>query len=1403
MVSRPSIIDGGIDSTFASDTFESSQSGSEEWENSELWGNNGNNNLANFNKNQIERDSQLTKAPSNEISSVKFTKRHKLIIKIYSATSTIGSSSVTIDNDQILLQTTIKTIILNLHPLLEIIINQTKGFFEAVTKQITNPKEKPTNANINESINDTSNIYDNNGTYNTNAIFNLEFYLSFRNMENMSNGNNENIVENVMESTIVETEEHPFTLKIKIPNLVDKSQVFATASELVQEVRQWLIDSPETSNYTCFSLYWDGKKLDDYKELQDEGITQDADLELVEEPYTEREARIHIMHVRELLSGPFKQSSSYVGIDPGLSFFTAVTGSNDNQQIIQQPQQNGKAKEDESNVLKPLETPFSDYDFSAPSLSKYVPEKFSRCSIKCLESIHLSGWNPVPFERRKKGDLLFLSVTIIEGDNLHITASINGFYINKSTMKSFDPNPKSELQVYHAHSLVNLLQEVSPTFRKNFKELQEFNVMHHPFETIPINSCFPAYPWAVKQPKHTFDMGHISEVYLNVGNDVVDSLRDWNDEFQSQREYPRVELRDRVLRERLVNKIQSDFTESAVRGAIAVVNGNVIPFNPRDPSEEHMYVYNNIFFSKAYDTRGTFAKLGGDDAAHVATGKDLEGIKTINIADIEGLYTLGCVVVDYKGIRVVAQTIVPGIFRRQDDSSVVYGYFDNGRDKPKLCADPEFHEIVGKAAKVLHLAEHSVSDSKGNSVKLHTSLETKGLMGDDGRRYLFDLYRLNPVDIEFLEKECEPKEESDLPLYSHKLTLLRPELIESFWDYKFRLWLQEKANRKQNEETKDSKPEDSKPEDSKPEDSKPENSKPENSKPEDSKPEDSKPEDSKPEDSKPQEVTPDEEFNFTLNPDSFTDYKIPDGDNYKTKKETDEENVRNASKYLRDSVIQLMIIEFTSLAVSPADGASLTAAMHRRGINMRYLGTIAKILYESTDRKLDHIRHLVIHEMIIRASKRILRELLRELPITYTSYCVAHFFNCLLGTDYNANPQPLVPDVLFSCGGSGENDDDANNSKKKKNKNIKNKADNTQSYAYLNLTPSSLVQQIHSTVLVRFRYKLPEDFVSTHIRKLPLLREICLRVGVQIAAQGYHFVKKKSKKRATTFLPDDIFNIIPVVKQATPKNVNYHKNYMLGHRDLGVDLMLQSLALHEQSYGFLHPATAKCYVALAMYFYHHEDLEIAIDFQKKAVVVLERTCGTDSVEAVHAYLHLGLFENAIGHTEIGLRYMKHAMFYWEIIYGPSHPDGATADHNVGIMLQNLKDFGGSIRFFERAKETNETIFGKNNVLTGESYHLLAKALALSEDYKAALTAEKSAYNIFHTVFGPDHPRTKETEQLLKDLTSNAVHNAKMALLQKQDKRKATSAMQIRTAGSHHSNISTSTLKKKKFAKSNK
>lgn len=48
--------------------------------------------------------------------------------------------------------------------------------------------------------------------------------------------------------------------------------------------------------------------------------------------------------------------------------------------------------------------------------------------------------------------------------------------------------------------------------------------------------------------------------------------------------------------------------------------------------------------------------------------------------DIEGLHTLGTAVVDYRGIRVIAQSIVPGILEKnQEQESVVYGSNDYGK----------------------------------------------------------------------------------------------------------------------------------------------------------------------------------------------------------------------------------------------------------------------------------------------------------------------------------------------------------------------------------------------------------------------------------------------------------------------------------------------------------------------------------------------------------------------------------------------------------------------------------------------------------------------------------------------------------------------------------------------------
>lgn len=65
--------------------------------------------------------------------------------------------------------------------------------------------------------------------------------------------------------------------------------------------------------------------------------------------------------------------------------------------------------------------------------------------------------------------------------------------------------------------------------------------------------------------------------------------------------------------------------------------------------------------------------------------------RVYSAVDVPGLYTLGTVVVDYRGYRVTAQSIIPGILEREQEQSVVYGSIDFGKtvvSNPRLIDFP-------------------------------------------------------------------------------------------------------------------------------------------------------------------------------------------------------------------------------------------------------------------------------------------------------------------------------------------------------------------------------------------------------------------------------------------------------------------------------------------------------------------------------------------------------------------------------------------------------------------------------------------------------------------------------------------------------------------------------------------
>ena len=497
----------------------------------------------------------------------------------------------------------------------------------------------------------------------------------------------------------------------------------------------------------------------------------------MEDPYTEKEARLHLLRVRELIGAAGPRIDLVNGISAGLCLFDGIEAA--------------EANDSNKSSIEGLQ-PMANFDFDAPaSLDQFLPKIPDSQAPKCVKSIALSPWNPPPHHLRQKGHLIYIQVTTLEGEQFHITSHVSGFYVNRSSSNKFDPALKPAPKDFSTHSLITLLGLISPSFNKEFHALQEWNAKKEALVTFAPTNAIPAAPWLVPGPdtkycNHQSDVARPQEAYLIAGTENVDSLRDFNEEFQSTRELPRETVQERVFRERLLSKLFADYTDAAVRGVVLIAKGEVAPLNPTEGRDAQIYVYNNIFFSYGADGVGTFASEGGDEAARVATGKDVMGVKYVNGLDIPGLSTPGTVVVDYLGRRLVAQSIVPGIFRPREEgqSQIDYGGVE-GKD---VVANTEsFVPLFEKMSRAMRVKKHNVWDKEGKRHELVASVETKGLLGTDGRKYVLDLYRTTPLDVDFLEKHWKGVEGEEAEKgYPHRMAVLRPELVESFWKSKMR-----------------------------------------------------------------------------------------------------------------------------------------------------------------------------------------------------------------------------------------------------------------------------------------------------------------------------------------------------------------------------------------------------------------------------------------------------------------------------------------------------------------------------------------------------------------------------------------------------------------------------------------
>ncbi|GFZ02773.1 tetratricopeptide repeat (TPR)-containing protein [Actinidia rufa] len=1126
----------------------------------------------------------------------------------------------------------------------------------------------------------------------------------------------------------------------------EKLELQLSPGDSVMDVRQFLLDAPETCFFTCYDLLLHAKdgsahQLEDFNEISEVAdiTTGDCSLEMVAALYDDRSIRAHVHRTRELLSLSTLHSS--------LSTSLALQ------------HETGKSTPANSGDSVKTEVPELDSLGFMEDVTGSLTNLLSSPSkeIQCVESIVFSSFNPPPSYRRLVGDLIYLDAITLEGNKFCITGTTQAFYVNSSAGNALDSRPNKAAS--ESDTLIGLLQKISPKFNKvfdveAFREILERKASAHPFENVqsllPPNSWLGLYPLS----DHKRDAARAENALtLTFGSELIGMQRDWNEELQSCREFPHTNPQERILRDRALYKVTSDFVDAAISGAIGVINRCIPPINPTDPECFHMYVHNNIFFSFAVDAdleqlsrkRATDANLKIEStsslnnssdktvnklshaAASVSSGDKSNGPSTEDLdcsthlaSDVPAetqlteseQATYASANNDLKGTRHTKKLMWQGFIillwhafidynywgqgsqgsgTGDKSDSLLYGSVDNGK---KICWNEDFHSKIDslafldvmEAAKRLHLKEHAVFDGSGNVFKLAAPVECKGIVGSDDRHYLLDLMRVTPRDANYTEP-------------GSRFCILRPELISGFCQA-------EAVDRPKNScKMKEEHPGVT---------------------------------DSPVDGAEGQVITDADTALATSNTQDslgclypklycYGNCRVPelpvDGRLVKIVSTDIVSNVlangfnmRDLSKEGKHEAAQ----EFCPASVGVGDGDMCDEMSFNPNVftEFKLAGRQEEITADEENvRKASlYLRDVVLPNFI---QDLCTLEISPMDGQTLTDALHAHGINVRYigkvaeGTKHLPHLWDLCSSEIVVRSAKHILKDALRESE---DHDIGPALSHFFNCFFGNCQAAAVKVNPGMQSKAQKKFELPED-ARSRVKKISVIRNLCQKVGISIAAHKYDL------DAAAPFQISDILDLRPVVKHSIPVCSEARDLVETGKVQLAEGMLSEAYTLFSEAFtmlqqvtGPMHREVANCCRYLAMVLYHAGDMAGAIIQQHKELIINERCLGLDHPDTAHrhqsfafVYGNMALFYHGLNQTELALHHMSRALLLLSLSSGPDHPDVAATFINVAMMYQDIGNMNTALRYLQEALKKNERLLGKEHIQTAVCYHALAIA----------------------------------------------------------------------------------------------
>ncbi|KAG7361014.1 clustered mitochondria-domain containing protein [Nitzschia inconspicua] len=948
---------------------------------------------------------------------------------------------------------------------------------------------------------------------------------------------------------------------------------------------------------------------------------------------------------------------------------------------------------------------------------------------------------------------------------------------------------------------------------------------------------------------HVYNTNRTEEELANsFGVDVRNgALRDWNEELQVAREMPMESLPERIERARMLNKVLTDFGEAALLGVKAISDGSVSSMNPNEPTRSQVYLHNNIFFSRAVDAGiETFKVAKGDEAARKTASRDLQCLGTLHRMEQTGLCTLATVLIDYLGVRYVCQSILPGILNGEKTHTTLYGAVEAATP---LSSDKEIHELfenslgkslmvatrriarqpltpertaeveAAKKASPQYLAigkqeEEKKEDKKEELepiVEICSSIETKGIRGSDTRKYVLDMTRVTPRDANWISKQkggtghwestkitngaaTSTEIPDDFDSDAWVPAVLRAELVSTYQQMLLRKYMDEKESGKDEQES-------------------------------------AKKEEGLQEDEKKGLTDEDLEYLQSLRcnvnvflPDIQTLEGVDD-EAYRQLK-NDEKMVRDMSSYLWEKIIPAVTTEIRegTLHSVPHDGRSLTEYIHQRGINCRYLGRLAMLakVEEDKDRQKSlEYKKGQASSLVRRAMPLFWLELLETEIVARAAKHVLDHYMSSGGAAVAGMPSQTVASFLSALVSEGE--ETAAQTETRMNKRGPSEPDEDdyialsfyESGGHGDAVPAStrsryeVWNDIEEEIGKRFRYHLVlynRPGKSDRANYVPLLRRVCQRTGIRLAAKSYDIGGKcfcSDGGPGGKIIPSypitslDVVDIVPLMKHAAAHGEGFtpcgvapagglpplhislpdarttleaaHQHHNQKNFSRALELAQEAAGLYQRvTETAAHPGVVRCIDLMGSILYEAGESGLAAANATRALGYQVQVSGFDSSDAINLHLVIFQFYLAMGDAGRAVKHIRAVIYLMHLMGGRNHFELPNAYHKAGTVYHGVRNYQTALRFYQEAMSRVMS----DRLLEGMISKSSSVVLASLGDFKGAVESEKRAYELFGILLGENHSLTKNSEDALKRFLAAAAHQGKgyvdQAKLQQQE-----------------------------------